>query len=116
MEELKKVVEALVEVIKQTANFAAVQLPDIAQQAVAQEVATCWVWIIAAGFVFFLMLVLLMVSIFKDKADDLGPPALIFMLCTMPFLFYNVRDLVRVKTAPKIYVLEYFGEQVRKLK
>jgi hypothetical protein len=115
MEKLNQVMDALIGVIKSSAEFAGSQLPDIAQQACAYELASSTTWLILLVVLIVLLVGFLALLILKDSDDGVGLTLSAIIVLAM-LSGVQIMDIIKVKTAPKVYVMEYFIDKVKSVR
>jgi hypothetical protein len=115
MEKLSQVLDALIGVIKSSAEFAGNQLPDIAQQACAYEVAASTYWLVIFGVLLVLLLGFLILLIASKSDEGIGITLTAIIVFTA-LSGFQIMDIVKVKTAPKVYVMEYFIDKIKTFK
>jgi len=114
MDQVSKIVEALVEVIKSASSAVSAQLPDIAQQAVAWEIQYSETWLIVCAILAALCIVWFIASVCADAGAGAFGSFVGIVLFTC-LATSNYLDMKRAEVAPKIFLLHYFSEQISSL-
>jgi membrane-bound ClpP family serine protease len=108
-QELQNQIASLVEAAKQAGSDAATfiqeQAPELCQQIIAWETTISWVGVIGFGLLMLLGLVLFFTSMLKDW-DDAGFVGAFTGLIGLIGLGFNLYNLVKVLTAPKLVLIE----------
>lgn len=104
----------ILNMLKTGTNFASTQLPDIATQYLAFSAKVAVMFIVLNIASIFLGLILIFIG--KNSyswyiLELVGGTLIFFMLVCIPF---NVYNLIEVKTAPKVFLMEKVMEVVRK--
>lgn len=123
-ETLKKFMEAMLNLLKEAKDFTLAQAPDIFKQIIAREIAVDVMWIVVFSLliILFFSLSIKMLNCAKKASTSCDSEGYTFgcgffsvasFVCLIP-LVINVKDLICVLVAPKIFLIEYFTELLKK--
>lgn len=118
-EQIKSIALQLLEQVKQGADFIIGQLPDIANQIIVFKFWESTFWLC---FCVFLSLAFIVLGILCWKAEDSVSSAqggwatlgmLFFVAAAAAFVLgaaCYIPDMIKLKTAPKLYLIEYLSK------
>jgi hypothetical protein len=103
MEIGKELAQELITLLKSTKDFVVEQAPDIARQILAWELYTSMVW----AAICVLAIVLCVFSM--CNSDDEGVIGGGFFVTLVSLICFGIQisDIIKVKVAPKIFLLDY---------
>ena len=118
-DQIKAIALKLLEQVKQGADFIIGQLPDVANQIIVYKFWESTFWLC---FCVFLSLVFLVIGILCWHAENTLKNAqggwatlgiVLFLAASFAFIFgaaCYIPDMIKLKTAPKLYLIEYLSK------
>jgi formate-dependent nitrite reductase membrane component NrfD len=90
-------------------QFAKTEIPDYFQQILTYNLNVSFFWLGVFGLIILLGCLLMYVS--KDSGDGMGFGVIIIMIFVL-LSGFQIRDIVKIKYAPKVFLVDYLrGEK-----
>lgn len=102
-------IKKLLEYIEGTKDFILEQAPDIIQQILEYETRSTMLWMCLFSFLTFIGVIVCIWGVFSKKSIFDKPGAMVGFLITPMMvigLMANLDNLIKIKVAPKYYVME----------
>ncbi len=116
---MEKFFNELLLIVQNGSSFIQGQLPDYVNQLLVFKVYENIVGFFVLFLLFAFSLFLSMLSFKKEKEtedEDFRLPAFLFLVLTIAFfslLFIPTLDIIKIKIAPKVYIVDYLTEKIK---
>lgn len=113
--EYEKATVKLMEYLEQTVTFAKGELPDVALQIVQYGATSAFIWFLFSAIIAgLLLLIFIREWLFNRYGDGFST-----LFSFLGFLLFSTvaisqkMEMLKIETAPKLYVMEYMRDMVR---